>query len=127
MQLELRALQREVGITFVFVTHDQEEALTLSDRVAVMSQGRMVQCSPPLELYERPQSRFAAEFVGEMNFFPGRVVASAPHTVASICRVWGLSPVPTGRNVKPASRSSWRCGPNGSASERRRVAPGEAA
>lgn len=74
MQLELRALQREVGITFVFVTHDQEEALTLSDRVAVMSQGRMVQCSTPLELYERPQNRFVAEFVGEMNFFSGRVV-----------------------------------------------------
>ena len=69
MQLELRALQREVGITFVFVTHDQEEALTLSDRVAVMSQGRMVQCSPPLELYQRPKNRFVAEFVGEMNFF----------------------------------------------------------
>jgi spermidine/putrescine ABC transporter ATP-binding subunit len=78
MQLELRALQREVGVTFVFVTHDQEEALTLSDRVAVMSQGRIVQCSPPLELYERPQNRFVAEFVGEMNFFPGKVVASAP-------------------------------------------------
>lgn len=83
MQLELRALQREVGITFVFVTHDQEEALTLSDRVAVMSQGRMVQCSRPLDLYERPESRFVAEFVGEMNFFPGKVVASAP----DICRV----------------------------------------
>ncbi|MFO1088028.1 MAG: ABC transporter ATP-binding protein [Hyphomicrobiales bacterium] len=77
MQLELRALQREVGITFVFVTHDQEEALTLSDRVAVMSQGRMVQCSTPLELYERPQNRFVAEFVGEMNFFSGRVVESS--------------------------------------------------
>lgn len=83
MQLELRALQREVGITFVFVTHDQEEALTLSDRVAVMSQGRIVQCSPPLELYEQPENRFVAEFVGEMNFFPGRVLASAPGT----CRV----------------------------------------
>lgn len=83
MQLELRALQREVGITFVFVTHDQEEALTLSDRVAVMSQGRMVQCSSPLDLYERPQNRFVAEFVGEMNFFKGKVVGSAPN----MCRV----------------------------------------
>lgn len=83
MQLELRALQREVGITFVFVTHDQEEALTLSDRVAVMSQGRMVQCSPPLELYQRPKTRFVAEFVGEMNFFSGKVVASAPDA----CRI----------------------------------------
>ena len=65
MQLELRAIQREVGVTFVFVTHDQEEALTLSDRVAVMSQGKMVQCSAPLELYQRPANRFVAEFVGE--------------------------------------------------------------
>lgn len=78
MQLELRAIQREVGVTFVFVTHDQEEALTLSDRVAVMSQGKMVQCSAPLELYQRPANRFVAEFVGEMNFLHGRVVSSRP-------------------------------------------------
>jgi spermidine/putrescine ABC transporter ATP-binding subunit len=113
MQLELRALQREVGITFVFVTHDQEEALTLSDRVAVMSKGRMVQCSPPIELYERPESRFVAEFVGEMNFFPGKVVASTIDT----CRVdlQGLGSVTcrdgtrrgTGDQVIVAVRPEW--------------------
>lgn len=73
MQLELRALQRTVGITFVFVTHDQEEALTLSDRIAVMSGGRVLQIDTPSGLYERPKSREVASFIGTMNFFPGRV------------------------------------------------------
>jgi ABC-type Fe3+/spermidine/putrescine transport system ATPase subunit len=73
MQIELRSLQKEVGITFVFVTHDQEEALTLSDRIAVMSSGRVLQCSTPRELYDVPQSRAVAEFVGEMNFLDGRI------------------------------------------------------
>ena len=73
MQLELRALQRSVGITFVFVTHDQEEALTMSDRVAVMSRGRYLQIDTPNRLYEAPQSREVAEFIGTMNFFDARV------------------------------------------------------
>jgi spermidine/putrescine ABC transporter ATP-binding subunit len=73
MQFELRALQRSVGITFFFVTHDQEEALTLSDRVAVMSKGRVLQVESPTGLYERPNSRFVADFIGNMNFFDGRV------------------------------------------------------
>lgn len=73
MQLELRALQRSVGITFVFVTHDQEEALTMSDRIAVMSKGRVLQVASPTDLYERPNSRFVADFIGTMNFFDGRV------------------------------------------------------
>ena len=76
MQLELRALQRTVGITFVFVTHDQEEALTLSDRIAVMSQGRMLQLDTPNGLYERPCSRQVASFIGTMNFFEGRVTGA---------------------------------------------------
>ena len=76
MQIELRRLQREVGITFVLVTHDQEEALTLSDRIAVMKSGRILQCSTPRALYERPSNRDVAEFVGEMNFLPGRVLAA---------------------------------------------------
>ena len=73
MQLELRALQRTVGITFVFVTHDQEEALTMSDRIAVMSDGRVLEQGTPASLYERPQTRFVADFLGTMNFFDGRV------------------------------------------------------
>ena len=69
MQLELRALQRKVGITFVLVTHDQEEALSLSDRVAVMEGGKILQVASPRELYEHPASRAVADFIGEINFF----------------------------------------------------------
>ena len=69
MQIELRQLQQQVGITFVFVTHDQEEALTLSDRIAVMAQGDVLEISTPGELYEAPRSRFVADFIGTMNFF----------------------------------------------------------
>ena len=74
MQLELRDLQRSVGITFVFVTHDQEEALTMSDRVAVMSMGRYLQIDSPARLYEAPQNRDVAEFIGTMNFLDARVI-----------------------------------------------------
>lgn len=75
MQLELRALQKTVGITFVFVTHDQEEALTLSDRIAVMSNGRDLQVDTPTRLYENPIDREVASFIGTMNFFDGTVKA----------------------------------------------------
>jgi len=71
MQLELRQLQRTVGITFVFVTHDQEEALTMSDRIAVMSQGRTLQIDQAARLYEMPNCRAVAEFIGSMNLFHG--------------------------------------------------------
>ena len=74
MQIELRQIQREVGITFIFVTHDQEEALSMSDRVAVMEKGRVLQVADPKTLYEKPVSRAVADFIGTMNFFPGRVV-----------------------------------------------------
>jgi ABC-type Fe3+/spermidine/putrescine transport system ATPase subunit len=73
MQVELRALQRKVGITFLLVTHDQEEALSLSDRVAVMEGGRILQVASPRELYERPASRAVADFIGEINFFHASV------------------------------------------------------
>jgi spermidine/putrescine ABC transporter ATP-binding subunit len=72
MQLELRALQRNVGITFVFVTHDQEEALTMSDRIAVMSQGKVLQIDTPTGLYESPNCKEVAAFIGTMNFFDGK-------------------------------------------------------
>jgi putative spermidine/putrescine transport system ATP-binding protein len=67
MQVELKALQREVGISFIYVTHDQGEALSMSDRVAVFNHGRVVQIAPPVELYERPRTRFVADFVGGAN------------------------------------------------------------
>ena len=68
MQVELKRLQQETGLTFIFVTHDQEEALTMSDRIAVMSGGRVQQIATPRELYDRPANRFVAGFIGESNF-----------------------------------------------------------
>jgi len=73
MQLELKALQQQLGITFIYVTHDQEEALTMSDRIAVMSLGKVKQIGTPVEIYERPQNRFVADFIGESNFFEGQL------------------------------------------------------
>ncbi|MBX6752866.1 MAG: ABC transporter ATP-binding protein [Thermorudis peleae] len=73
MQLELKRLQETVGITFLYVTHDQEEALTMSDRIAVMNAGRVLQVGTPLEIYERPANRFVADFIGESNFLEGQV------------------------------------------------------
>jgi spermidine/putrescine ABC transporter ATP-binding subunit len=73
MQVELRRIQRQIGITTIFVTHDQEEALTLSDRVAIFNKGRVVQAGNPREVYERPLDRFAAGFLGEANFMEGIV------------------------------------------------------
>jgi putative spermidine/putrescine transport system ATP-binding protein len=69
MQVELKQIQRDLGITFIFVTHDQEEALTLSDRIAVFHDGRIEQLGTPQDLYERPASRFVADFVGTSNLF----------------------------------------------------------
>lgn len=71
MQHELKSLQERVGIAFVYVTHDQQEALTLSDRIAVMNEGRLLQEGTPQEIYERPRSRFVADFIGETNFLEG--------------------------------------------------------
>jgi spermidine/putrescine transport system ATP-binding protein len=73
MQLELKALQEQVGITFIYVTHDQEEALTMSNRIAVMSRGKALQIGSSVEIYERPNCRFVADFIGETNFLSGSV------------------------------------------------------
>ena len=73
MQIELRLLQKDVGITFVFVTHDQEESLSMSDRVAVMSNGKILQVSSPDELYEKPENEEVANFIGTINFFDATV------------------------------------------------------
>ena len=74
MRVELKSLQAKTGITFIFVTHDQEEALTMSDRVAVMSEGEVQQIGTPEEIYENPANRFVADFIGETNFIPGRII-----------------------------------------------------
>ena len=73
MRAEIRRLQQELRITTIYVTHDQEEALSLSDRVAVMRDGHVLQVGPPKELYERPRTRFVADFVGTNNLVPGEV------------------------------------------------------
>ena len=75
MQYELKQLQQKVGITFIYVTHDQEEALTMSDRIAVMNAGRLQQVGTPEEIYNNPENLFVAEFIGDTNFLAGRVVS----------------------------------------------------
>ena len=74
MQYELKALQRDVGITFIYVTHDQEEAITMADRIAVMHDGVLLQVGTPKEIYERPTTRFVADFIGETNFIAGDLI-----------------------------------------------------
>ena len=87
MQIELKRLQHEVGITFIFVTHDQDEALTMSDRLAVMNLGRILQVGTPREIYDHPAERFVADFIGDTNFLSADVVSvdgrSAPVRLAS--------------------------------------------
>ena len=75
MQLEIKRLQRRLGITFVFVTHDQEEAFAMSDRVVVMNQGRIEQIGTPQEIYEEPSNLYVARFVGEINILPARIMS----------------------------------------------------
>jgi len=81
MQLELKALQEQVGITFIYVTHDQEEALTMSNRIAVMNKGRALQIGGAVEIYERPNCRFVADFIGETNFLTGTVKSASKERV----------------------------------------------
>ncbi|WP_413161382.1 ABC transporter ATP-binding protein [Capilliphycus salinus ALCB114379] len=73
MQLELKQMQKRLGITFIYVTHDQEEALTMSDRIGVMNEGKLLQVGTPVEIYEYPKTRFVADFIGESNILTGRV------------------------------------------------------
>ena len=75
MQIELKRLQLETGITFIFVTHDQEEALTMSDRIAVMSDGHILQVGSPNDIYSNPQERFVADFIGESNFITADIIS----------------------------------------------------
>jgi spermidine/putrescine ABC transporter ATP-binding subunit len=90
MQLELKRLQHEAGITFVVVTHDQEEAMSLADRIAVLDRGRVLQVDTPVELYGRPRSRFVAGFVGSNNLFSGRLLASGGLSAPGV----GVLPAP---------------------------------
>jgi spermidine/putrescine transport system ATP-binding protein len=92
MQLELKRIQKEVGITFIFVTHDQEEAMTISDRIAVMNQGRIEQLGPPEAVYDRPATAFVAEFLGASNLLEG--------TYGGAQDGWGLVSLAGGETVR---------------------------
>jgi putative spermidine/putrescine transport system ATP-binding protein len=89
MQVEIKRIHREIGITMIYVTHDQSEAMTLSDRLAVFRDGRIEQVGAPLEVYNRPLSRFVGEFIGDSNFFAGRMDPAHPHWV----ELAGIGPV----------------------------------
>jgi spermidine/putrescine transport system ATP-binding protein len=84
MQIELQTLQRSLGITFILVTHDQEEALSMSDRVCIMRDGRIVQAGTPRELYDEPANRYVADFVGKSNFFDGVVMRTGAGGTAEV-------------------------------------------
>ena len=90
MQVELKRIHREVGITMVYVTHDQTEAMTMSDRIAVFNHGTLEQVAPPLEVYHRPRTRFVGEFIGDSNFFTGTIDPAHRGRVD----VDGLEPIP---------------------------------
>ncbi|WP_264843008.1 ABC transporter ATP-binding protein [Caldinitratiruptor microaerophilus] len=98
MQIELKRLQKHLGITFIYVTHDQEEALTMSDRIVVMHDGRIEQIGPPHEIYERPHTRFVAGFIGETNLLEAEVAPAGGLHLLGV-RV----PVPT-ESLAPGSR-----------------------
>lgn len=105
MQLELKAIQAEVGLTFVHVTHDQEEAMTMADTVAVMHQGRIEQLGPPAELYEHPRTAFVANFLGQSNLVAGTVVEPAAGGATLGVDVGGTRVrVPTSRSVASSGR-----------------------
>ena len=99
MQIELKNLQREVGITFVYVTHDQEEAVTMSDRIGVMHDGQLLQVDSPEAIYERPTTRFVADFIGQTNFLEATVAAANEVVLANGDRLRLASDQPVGTPV----------------------------
>jgi spermidine/putrescine transport system ATP-binding protein len=99
MQHELKQLQREVGITFVFVTHDQEEALTMADRIGVMNEGVLLQLGTPEEIYEHPRNRFVANFIGQTNLLDGTVESADTVCLANGVRLPGRSDFEPGTTV----------------------------
>jgi spermidine/putrescine transport system ATP-binding protein len=104
MQLELKRIQEQVGITFVYVTHDQEEALTMSDRIAVMDGGQLLQVGGPEEIYDRPRTRFVADFIGDTNLLPATVVDATTVTLADGTAIRVASDRPAGTAVTVAIR-----------------------
>jgi len=104
MQGELKKLQKELGISFVFVTHDQEEALTMSDRIAVMDEGKLLQVATPEEIYEHPANRFVADFIGQTNLLDGTVENNDTVCLANGARVSAASSFAAGEKVAVSLR-----------------------
>lgn len=119
MQIELKRIQREVGITFIYVTHDQEEALTMSDRIAVMNEGRVEQIGPPEEIYHSPRTVFVANFIGQANLLAARIVGVMEgRAVVTVCGehrleipVEGWAPVVGGMATVMVRPERMRVGP----------------
>jgi spermidine/putrescine transport system ATP-binding protein len=109
MQLELKRLQRDVGITFIFVTHDQREALTMSDRIAVMNAGKILQIGSPEAIYERPAARFVADFIGDTNLLEARRTGPGRYRVASGIELAVAEDVATAVAVTLAIRPERTC------------------
>jgi spermidine/putrescine transport system ATP-binding protein len=108
MQLELKHLQTQVGITFVYVTHDQEEALTMSNRIALMRAGRIEQAGTPQEIYDRPATKYVADFIGETNLLTARVHAVAGDRVSLDVEGQAIDArVPTTGSVPAAGSQVW--------------------
>jgi spermidine/putrescine transport system ATP-binding protein len=114
MQLELKSLNKQLGTTFIYVTHDQEEALTMSDRIAVMSNARVAQLGTPAEIYENPRTAFVAKFIGESNFFDGRVADRCDAHTFDVAatggvhfRVPAVNGVAPGQSIRIAVRPEW--------------------
>ena len=104
-RLELKGIQQRVGTTFLVVTHDQEEALGMASRIAVMNRGRLVQIGAPAEIYERPNSRFVAEFVGKVNLFEGEVVAAPNGLWLAVADLPAPIPLPPASGLRPGRRA----------------------
>jgi spermidine/putrescine transport system ATP-binding protein len=123
MQIELKRLQLETGITFIFVTHDQEEALTMSDRIGVMSNGKLQQVGTAKDIYTRPKNRFVASFIGETNFLTGTAEAGGVRLATGDLIALPVSAVDTGKRVTVALRpEQLRLGPVESGAIKARVA-----
>jgi spermidine/putrescine transport system ATP-binding protein len=104
MQIELKDIQSEVGITFIYVTHDQEEALTMSDRIGVMDEGKLLQVGDPEDIYENPVSRFVADFIGETNFIDGTMASDGQVRIGDGLFVYARSDAAVGTDVTLALR-----------------------
>ena len=106
-QFELTDLQYDLGLTFVIVTHDQEEAMTLADRIAVMDRGKIVQIGTPAEIYEQPNSCYVADFIGDINLLEGRIVAAGGGSVRLDCGATGATVVANQELTAPAGGTAW--------------------